>query len=187
MSIVIKPEPEMEERVVVLAHLLAVCLCRVLESLGVDARIKWPNDVMADGLKLAGILAESATYGTKFAGMVAGVGVNLNMDAATLSAIDKPATALNLLLGGKVDVVRFRNALLDEFFDSYEPFMREGFVSIREEYLRRSTCIGKNIEVRHGDLVISGTAVDVGNDGALRVLTAGGAVQTVAIGEMFAV
>ncbi len=184
MSIVIKPDRP-SPQLASLSHLLAVCLCRELDSERVKAAIKWPNDVLVGGRKIAGILAESVTQGADFAGMALGIGVNLNLDESIVRQIERPATSLNLLLGKKVSVESFRKGLLDGFFASYESFMREGFAIIRREYLGRCEFLGHDIEVRHQQSLIQGIALDVDDEGALRLQCPGGEIRTVAIGEMF--
>jgi len=168
-----------------LSQLLAVCVCRVLDTYGVKATLKWPNDIQVDGRKIAGILAETAVQGSEFLGLVLGIGVNLNLNDATLVTIDQPATSLNLVLGRAVAVTPFRDSLAGEFMNSYRALLETGFPLIRGEYLGRCAFIGSEVEVRHAQETLRGCARDVNAEGELVLLREDGELRTVSHGEMF--
>jgi len=69
---------------------MAVVLARIVERLGAEAAIKWPNDVLAGGRKVAGILAEAVTAGGRVLGAALGAGVNLAMEPGDLAASTSP-------------------------------------------------------------------------------------------------
>lgn len=164
-----------------LSQLLAISVCR---KLGASATLKWPNDVLLEGEKIAGLLAETVTQG-EFLGLVLGLGVNLNLDVETLATIDQPATSLSTWSGQSVDVREFRDAVLDDFFSRYDKFLTIGFPMIRSEYLARCPFIGRNVEIRRGDGIMRGRAHCITNGGGLEVVTADGHLHIVEIGEMF--
>ena len=78
LSIILKPSETFNEKYPNLTQYLSVTLCKVIESYGIQTQIKWPNDVLIDGKKIAGILSETVMQGQKLKGIVLGVGVNLN-------------------------------------------------------------------------------------------------------------
>ncbi len=164
-----------------ISQLLAVSVCR---AVGDAATLKWPNDVLLGGRKIAGLLAETVTQG-EFVGLVLGLGVNLNLDADTLATIDQPATSLSEWTGAPVDVTAFRNAVLEDFFSRYDEFLATGFEMIRGEYLARSPFIGTHVEIRRGEEIIRGRAHGVTATGALEVVMADGLLRVVELGEMF--
>jgi BirA family biotin operon repressor/biotin-[acetyl-CoA-carboxylase] ligase len=168
-----------------LSQLLALAVCRALDAHGVAATLKWPNDVLLGGRKIAGLLAETVVRGTEFAGMALGLGVNLNLDAATLATISQPATSLSEWTGSPVDADAFRDAVLDGFFHGRDVLLERGFSLIRDEYLTRCGFLGHPVEVRRGGETICGIAEDVDHNGALLVRTAPDRTEPVAIGEMF--
>lgn len=168
-----------------LSQLLALGVCRVLDAHGTSAYLKWPNDVLVGGQKIAGLLAETVVQGGEFLGLVLGLGVNLNLDAATLATIDQPATSLSVLTGKPVDVAAFRDAVLDDFFEHCDPFLTSGFKMIHTEYLARCPFIGTQVGIRHGDETICGMARGLSMNGALELAAADGAVRIVNLGEMF--
>lgn len=187
LSLVLKPQgrPVAELPLVNVSQWLALCTCRVLAARGVTATLKWPNDILVHHCKIAGILAETVVMGGDFLGLVLGIGINLNLDAATLATIDQPATALNLELGRRVDVAGIRDALLTEFFNGYDAFLKTGFAGIRAEYLALCPFLGREVEVRRAAGSLRGVARDITAAGELELRTATGTVETVSLGEMF--
>jgi len=180
-SLVLKLEPDREERLPPgfpnLTQYMAVVLARVVERFGAEVAIKWPNDLLAEGRKLAGILAEAVSRGGRVVGAVLGTGVNLAMAPAELAAIDQPATSLNVLVGRPVERDGFLYALLEEFFAGYDSFMESGFPLIRAEYTARTPFLGQSISVHSLDSRITGTACEITEEGSLVVLTPRGRVR----------
>jgi BirA family transcriptional regulator, biotin operon repressor / biotin---[acetyl-CoA-carboxylase] ligase len=168
-----------------LSQLLALSVCRALEARGVTATLKWPNDILVGGRKIAGILAETVQRGGEFQGLVLGLGVNLNLDPTVLAQIDQPATALNLEVGHPVDVPAFRDALLADFFAGYEPLLAQGFGAIHAEFVARCPFLGQTVQVRSGNELVRGTARAITPDGALELSGRDGPTRTITIGEMF--
>lgn len=187
LSLVLKPDPADVARLPLanLSQLLALATCRALDTFEVSASVKWPNDIQLDGRKLAGILAETVTKGRNFQGLVLGLGMNLNLDAATLATIDQPATSLNLHRATPVSAQTVSSAVLQEFFGQYDAFMRSGFGLIRDEFLRRCQFLGEPIKVRRANEILHGRAMDVNLDGALTMVDRDGQDHIIDIAEMF--
>lgn len=168
MSVVLKPPYEFHEVFANLTQYFSVCLCEVLESYGVQTQIKWPNDVLINGKKIAGILSESVIQGGNFKGIILGAGVNLNSAQDKVDAIpDKIATALNLETGSDIDINNFRSALLEKFFSGYDEFLKCGFEMIKSDYISRNCFIGKDLNIQVFDHVESGFAKSVNDRGEL--------------------
>ncbi len=150
MTIVLKPSDVFKEVYANLTQYLSVSLAKVLEEYGLSPKIKWPNDVMVNNAKIAGILSETVMQGSNFKGLVLGIGVNLNADCADLRQIkERVATALNVELEREyVDKKLFMEKLLGEFFKNYEEFLINGFPMIKEYYIKRCNFIGKEVSVQ---------------------------------------
>jgi BirA family transcriptional regulator, biotin operon repressor / biotin---[acetyl-CoA-carboxylase] ligase len=150
--------------------------CAVRAVTGVDARLKWPNDVLASGRKLAGILAEQSADA-----IVVGVGINVSTTRAELPV----ETATSLVLEGVARVSRPRLlcAALGEIERRYlawaggpDPGDPDA-CGLREEYRRCCATLGQQVRVEFpGGGAAIGTAVDVDADGRLVVRTAQGPV-----------
>ncbi len=97
MTIVLKPSTSFDCKYSNLTQYMCVVLAQVLEDYGLKPSIKWPNDVMVNNKKIAGILSETMVCGQKFNGLVLGIGVNLNAEKRDLKRIkERVATALNI-------------------------------------------------------------------------------------------
>lgn len=185
MSIVLKPEVE-DFSVLPLANLtqyLSVALCKTIESFGIESCIKWPNDVLVNGKKIAGILCQTSINGNNLNGIVLGIGVNLNLEQDDLDKIDQPATAMNIELGTSVDYEKFTRMLLDEFFVRYNEFMACGFEMIKSEYISRCSFIGEMIQVKNLDKTLRGIADGIDEAGAL-LLKCDKSKETIMIGDV---
>ena len=89
LTIVLKPENE-KFPYINLTQYLCVITCKILEEYGVEPQIKWPNDILINGKKIAGILAQTSTIGSKIKGIALGIGINLNSSKEEMGNIDKP-------------------------------------------------------------------------------------------------
>lgn len=183
MTFCLKPSCEFQEVYSNLTQYLSVVLCKTLEKYGVNSKIKWPNDVLVNGKKIAGILSETSMQGTFFKGIALGIGVNLNTNQALLNSIDKPATSLSIVLDKEVDREDFLHVLTTEFFSDYEQFLQTGFSMIRDYYLSHASFLNTSINVNVLGNIESGCAVDVTCDGAL-VLEKDNIRNTLLIGDI---
>ena len=114
-SIVLKPQSAKADDLPALTQVLASAIIGTLLFYGVDATMKWPNDVMVGGKKIAGILAEAITQGQMVKGVVLRFGVNLTMPQTILDAIDQPATSLNILIEKLVNRDAFLGQVMARF------------------------------------------------------------------------
>lgn len=149
LTFVLKPSNSFNEVYSNLTQYLSVVLCKILEEYGLKPQIKWPNDVLINGKKIAGILSETVMQGSLFKGLVLGIGVNLNTSEKDLaSVIDKEATSLNLEISKPVDVNLFLDKLAEEFFADYDNFLQKGFELIKNDYISRTCFLDTEICVQ---------------------------------------
>lgn len=170
-SIVLKPTEIIDENLPLanLTQYLSVVLCRVLDSYGVNSQIKWPNDVLVGGKKIAGILAETSIKGQVFKGLVLGVGVNLNSTTDEFLSLNQPATSLNLESNQSIDKEIFLKTLVESFFAGYDEFLIKGFSSIKDDYTQRCFFIGSKIKINEIGQSYEAVAVGINDDGTLKV------------------
>jgi len=147
---------------------------------GVEACLKWPNDVLVHGRKLAGILVESRIGAGPAAPvtLIVGVGVNLAQRAFPAELADR-ATSVVIETGQVPDRDALLETLLEEFDASRWRLESRGFAPVRERWLARSDTIGRRVT---GDAV-TGVAVGLDADGALLV-DDGRGVQRIVAGEV---
>ena len=150
-----------------LSYAAALAVADMLgEVAGLPVRLKWPNDVLVGGRKIAGILLESRTT---LAAVMVGVGVNLNQ-CRFPPALALRATSVALETERAVDGDTALAVLLRAFDAWRGRLEREGFGPLRERWLALSDTIGRRISVDG----VHGEAVDLDGDGALLVRDDGG-------------
>lgn len=135
--------------------------------------LKWPNDVLLNGGKVAGILLESAGQGTEVSHLAIGIGVNLAA-APTVKEVEANATRPVSVLsetGAAVEPEAFLD-LLAPAFARYEDQLRTyGFGPIREAWLRQAAKLGQPITARTGSDEVTGTFETVDEQGNLVLIT----------------
>ncbi|HNW25202.1 MAG TPA: biotin--[acetyl-CoA-carboxylase] ligase [Candidatus Gastranaerophilaceae bacterium] len=184
MTIILKPSEKFEQNYSNLTQYLSLCLCKQLKEPGLTPQIKWPNDVLVNGKKIAGILAETVIKGGNLKGIALGIGVNLNADLQDVLNIDRPATSLNLELGKNIDKPKFMKKLLEEFFESYDDFLKHGFKFIKEDYEKRACFLGQNLKVVIFDIIKEGYCKGLDDFGNLILTDKNGHEQSINMGEI---
>ncbi|MBB5209699.1 biotin--[acetyl-CoA-carboxylase] ligase [Chiayiivirga flava] len=142
-------------------------------------RVKWPNDLVADGRKLGGLLVETTGEGD---GVVAGLGLNLRMPDSARHDIDQ---AWIDLAGLGIDVSRaaLAAAVIEAWFDAFDQFARDGLAAFRARWERLDALRDAPVRIvgAHGER--QGIARGIADSGALQV-EIGGAVETVFSGDV---
>lgn len=149
---------------------------------GLIATLKWPNDVLLDQQKVAGILLELVGDPVELCHVVIGIGVNLNMLDA-LESIDQEWTSLSKTTGSIVDREEFAKLLIEEL-DHYLNKQKEyGFSSLRAEWLALHAWQGRTVVLHTGNNAISGEIIGVGEKGEV-CLSVNGQMQSFLGGEL---
>lgn len=170
LSLVLKPQNT--RYITNLTQYMSTVVAGVLKTYNVQPQIKWPNDVLVNNKKICGILSEGVMKNNQLSGIVLGVGINLNTDAATISSIDRPATSLNLETGQKINKEEFLQKLFDAFWINYDNAMQNGFEYFKDDYLKYVDFLGKVIFIqqRDNDIKIKCVAKNIDNQGNLIVI-----------------
>lgn len=168
LTIVIKPNDNSLKNMPNMTQYLSVILSMVLEEYyNLEPQIKWPNDILVNNKKIAGILAEGTTCGNNFLGLALGVGVNLNTPKEKLELIDKPATSIFNETGYHIQRDDFLEKLYNKFCLLYDRFVCDGFVYIKDYYETKSTILGNKISINVLGNIHKGIAKRLTDDGAL--------------------
>ncbi|HZS78853.1 MAG TPA: biotin--[acetyl-CoA-carboxylase] ligase [Ktedonobacteraceae bacterium] len=201
LSILLRPrfQPHL---LVMLASLAVVDAIR--ETCGVMARIKWPNDVLIEGRKVAGILIETSHDVQGRFVAVLGIGVNVNGRIDEVSrqlgeqaALVAEATTLEAASGSTVSREAFIASLLRHIEKSYIELQQEADSShigavqdvscsrvLRERWRGQLSTLGRMVSVRQGETVISGIAEDVDGNGELLLRRHSGELVTITWGSI---
>src|SRR5262249_24519315 len=136
---------------------------------GLQADLKWPNDLMLNGKKLGGILTEMYADTTMVRFVVVGIGINVNQVKfpGELSTI---ATSLCIETGRNESRLELLARLLREFESDYNRFLREGASSITTRFTKASSyAIGKKVRVANGTDIFAGVTAGLAPEGLLQV------------------
>ena len=160
--------------------LAALTLAGVLRGdYGVDAGLKWPNDILVQGRKLSGLLSEMESEGDQVNFINVGIGLNVNNRPPKITP---PAVSLKALLGRAV----FRRDILARFLDELEQRIRtEPWDTVIPEWKACSVTLNRPVRIVTAGEDIRGVAVDVDESGALLLRQADGTMTTVVYGDCF--
>ncbi|MGE0231153.1 MAG: biotin--[acetyl-CoA-carboxylase] ligase [Flavobacteriaceae bacterium] len=148
---------------------------------GTRFELKWPNDLIAGGAKLAGIMLESEQLDGDRSALVTGIGVNV---VSAPRDVPYPATCLRDL-GSKIDAAGLFAALSDAWVENYELWeSAAGIAAVREKWLARAAGIGGPVAVRIGSRIVRGTFESLDIDGRLLIREPDGHEIAVAAGEV---
>lgn len=146
-----------------------------------DVALKWPNDLVARGAKLGGILVELGGDALGPCHAIVGIGINVHLGAVR-AAIDQPSIGLAELVP-VASRTRLAVALLERLVDTLDRFARDGFAPFVDAFTRRDALRGHIVDVLHRGTRRRGTAVGIDARGALRV-DFDGVVETIDGGEV---
>jgi BirA family biotin operon repressor/biotin-[acetyl-CoA-carboxylase] ligase len=185
-SVVLRPSI-MPHEAPQLTFLSAVAVARAIEAITlIKPEIKWPNDVLIAGKKVAGLLNEMSAETDAINFVILGIGVNLNMTADQFpDDLRNPATSLMIESGSPVVRNRFTGIMLNELDKLYADFLAFGFAPVREEWQQRCNANGRHVAVSDaGVKVVSGMFAGIDEDGALLVQTGEGGIERVLSGDV---
>jgi BirA family biotin operon repressor/biotin-[acetyl-CoA-carboxylase] ligase len=181
-SIILKPE---REEAHTLTFLAAVSINRVLNNLGLTARIKWPNDILIEDRKLCGILTETTSEGNRLEYAIVGVGINANIDGDSFPEdLQGSVTSLRYELGRDVEKEKILESILGELERDYNKLKSGGFQPILEEWKDNNCVLGAHVKVQGSGEEYEGLALDVDDDGALIIKLGDGSRKRVISGTL---
>lgn len=154
---------------------VGVAACEALQALGYpQVGLKWPNDLLAEGRKLGGILVEVGGEAAGPLRVVVGLGLNVQMPASAARGIDQPWTDLAALSSRPPDRPAVAAALLAALVLALARFERAGLAPFLERWPRHDQLAGRAVRLEEGGRVHEGIAAGVAADGALRLRLADG-------------
>jgi BirA family biotin operon repressor/biotin-[acetyl-CoA-carboxylase] ligase len=164
----------------------ATALRRAIESqTGLKPEIKWPNDILIQGKKVAGILTELSGELDHVKYVVLGIGVDVNLSQGDFPAeLRKLATSLKAELGKPVSRPELAVVILRELDLDYARITSGQFAAVADEWEEHGTTIGQEVTIRTGDRRIRGRAESLGEDGELLLRTEHGHLERIIGGDV---
>jgi BirA family biotin operon repressor/biotin-[acetyl-CoA-carboxylase] ligase len=185
LSVLLRPElrPSAATQLTIAA---AVALRRAVRALtGLEAEIKWPNDLLAGGRKVAGILTELSAELDRVRHVILGLGVDVNLTAADLPPeLHATAGSLRLAAGQPVDRPALAAALLLELDRAYRDVREGRFPALAEAWEEACVTLGRHVIVDVGPRRMEGRAEALDAEGALLVRTEHGHLERVVGGDV---
>jgi BirA family biotin operon repressor/biotin-[acetyl-CoA-carboxylase] ligase len=185
ISLILRPQMPLKE-IPRISLMIAVAVAETLEKeLALPARIKWPNDILINGRKVAGILSEAVTDLDGIEFVVAGIGLNINNPmrdfpddfrtdpTSVLAETKQPASRVQIL-----------QSLLASLEKYYFILQQGNFTDILQRGRQLSMVIGQRVSLEDGGRLVSGRAVDIDENGFLVVCDATGESHTIFSGEI---
>jgi len=191
MSIIL--EPEIPVRMITLLPFVAAIAAShaIRKCTGLGTKLKWPNDVMFSGKKLAGILLDVSSEADQINYAVIGIGINANIDHSYISGrIQKKSgeqkiTSISSETGHEVNRLELAKVLLEELEEYFLELTHNDGKPIIEEWKKNTDMLGRKVSVMHGDKAMhQGTAIDIASDGSLVIRTEEGKTINIISGDV---
>ncbi|MDI6605833.1 MAG: biotin--[acetyl-CoA-carboxylase] ligase [Candidatus Omnitrophota bacterium] len=166
----------------ILTLIAAVSICEAInQTCGLEARIKWPNDILMHNKKLGGILTELNAEMDRIKFMVIGIGLNVNNDKKSLVS---GATSLKEHKKEWINRVSLLGQILLGIEENYLVFQKKGADPIIEKWREHSLTLGKRVKVHCQRDCIEGEAVEIDSDGGLLIRKDSGIMEKVMAGDV---
>lgn len=181
MSLIVRPDVETDEIPTITLIAAAGIISALKRVYGLEAKMKWPNDVLVNDKKVCGILTEIKAQPDQVEFLVLGIGINVNTPA---SKLPPEGTSIKIECGHSVDRLELARSVLEEFESDYSKFNKEGFAALRKECKDCSSTLGKKVKVVEHHRSVKGQAVDIDEKGALIIRTDSGQKKRIFSGDV---
>ncbi len=163
----------------------ALAAAHALETFGIGAWTKWPNDILVKERKIGGILAEQSDVSPpRGNALVVGMGINVNSTKTETAVFDKPATSVLLETGREYKVETVLERVLEALSEWIDRWEEGGFAAIKEEWDARCVGVGNDVTVVEANDRRSGVLGGFGKDGQLLLRCRDGAIREVWSGDV---
>jgi BirA family biotin operon repressor/biotin-[acetyl-CoA-carboxylase] ligase len=164
----------------------AVALTRAIrQQTGCAPEIKWPNDLLCGGRKIAGILTELNAELDHVKYLIVGIGVDVNQERHEFPEdIRKTASSLRVESGRRIHRAELASAILAELDKDYARIVAGQFAAVADEWERQCATLGCRVAIRIGDRQVEGRAESLDADGALLIRTQHGRLERILGGDV---
>ncbi len=185
-SILLRPESLRPEDASAITLVTAAVLADSLNRhYKLPVKIKWPNDLLIEGKKFCGILAELRGDLQQIEYLVIGIGLNVNRNLSDFPLeLQQLATSLSIEGGSELDRTDLFLTLHSDLDSAYRRFLDDGFTPFHQLWKRYNTTLGHEVTVNSAGGAISGQALDLTSQGALQILDKSGAIHIINYGEI---
>lgn len=184
LSIILKPEID-PSKAPLITLATGVAVAKTLRKIGIDARIKWPNDILIKDKKVSGILTEANARFSTVDYVIVGIGIDSNLNIDVLpEKLQEGSTTLKNELETKITETDLITKFLNEFENVYDLFKEEKFDDILYDWRKMSQTIGSYVKIKQPlGKFLKGYAVGINNNGALILEEGNGNLKKIISGE----
>ena len=185
LSIIVRPDPDEINHLPLFSPLAALALVDILASqLGINAEIKWPNDVLIHRAKTSGILTETVWRGSQLLGLVVGIGVNVfRQSIPPKDLLQFPATCLQDHTSQQID----RYTLIAQLITSFNHWRPKiGSHEFMNQWQKRLAFRGEKVYIKQkdGNIQLSGILKGITNTGDLEIQTEDSQIRSITAGDV---
>lgn len=181
VSLILRPESETDEIPAITLIAASSIIKAIKKTCGLEAKMKWPNDIFIGGKKVCGILTEIKAQPDRMDFLVLGMGINVN---TPLKKLPQEGTSLKVESGRDISRSELLRAVLLEVEADYIKFKKCGFSALRGQCRELSLVIGENVKIEEHHKSIQGLAVDIDEKGALTIKLKDGTLKRVFSGDV---
>ena len=163
-----------------LSLVIGIAIARVLKQHGINAGLKWPNDVLVNRRKIAGVLIETQIKHGQLTNAVIGIGLNVDMPRSDTALIDQPWTDVKSEYQAAYTINRSQLAgeLIDSLVEVIRVFELKGFDDFRDEWRDCDVCMGEIVKINVHGQVIQGEIIGLDQHGGIILRTDNGDEQS---------
>ncbi len=184
-SVLLRPDLRPQEAIQLMIAGATALARAIRDETGLSPEIKWPNDILINGRKVAGLLTELSAELDHVNYIILGIGVDVNLNASDFSSeLRKLATSLKIEKGHSIDRASLAAAALRELDADYARITTGHFEAVSDEWEELCSTLGRNIGIRIGDRVLQGRAESLDSDGALLLRTQHGRLERIIGGDV---
>lgn len=186
ISLILRPRIQAKDAPL-FTFVTSIALTETINNNGATSLIKWPNDILIDGKKAAGVLTEMQPRGDKVDFVVVGIGVNLNMTKEMkereMGEVAEMAISIREATGHEIDRVKFTADLINELEKWYQKFQKEGKNRIIQEWMARWGGVNRRVHVKFDEKAVEGIASGIDENGYLILKKDDGTNETIIAGD----
>jgi BirA family biotin operon repressor/biotin-[acetyl-CoA-carboxylase] ligase len=184
-SVLLRPDLQPQAATQLTVAAATALLRAIRDQAGITPEIKWPNDILIKGRKVAGVLTELSAELDHIKHLTLGVGVDVNLNASEFPAeLRKTATSLKIESGRPIHRADLAAAILRELDRDYERIRSRRFDEVADEWEAHCTTLGRRVTIQVGDRVLQGEAEALDDDGALLLRTQHGHLERIIGGDV---
>ncbi len=166
----------------VITLLVSISICEAIKEIaGLEAKIKWPNDIFIQNKKLGGILTELNAEMDEIHFMVIGIGLNVNNDKNSLLP---SAISLKEIKKENINRINLIQEILCRIEKDYLAFQKQGSLLVVNKWRNHNITLGRRVKIACHRQHLEGEAVDIDTDGGLLVRNDAGLIQKVMTGDV---